>query len=570
MRADQAIRLTELVMRLYFIDRNYKALERYISAEAVWTGTGGHEIGFGPAGMRSQMAESAGREGVGFQIVCESYTPQILSAEVVCVGGHVDICAVLDGETLFTAVIRLTLVYRREGRFWKIAHLHNSLPEGGGNSYVRLYAGQVEKAQKMDTLTGIYNMEGFVTQAEKMLDLHPSLSYSVLKFGINQFRYINAVLGYKKGDLILMEIAKILQAECREGELCGRIEKDNFALLLHYNSPEQLDQRVQELVERQLGKQIQERMEIKVYVTGGICLLERGAPGMMKAVLDRTLTAQRFAVKRRWESHFAYYDPGMEHHQFLEQELMEAAGGAMERGEFQLYFQPQVNLTTGQPVGAEVLSRWIKADGSCIMPDEFIPVFEQNGFIKELDFYMLEKLCSQMRRWADSGLPLIPISINQSRNHLEDADYVENFSGIVDKWGIPHSLIAFELTETAFMEYDCQMKALAEELRSRGYRLDIDDFGTGYTALNLLALTDPDVLKIDRSLIVDAQNPKGQLVLKKVIEMAKGTNTTIICEGVETAEQARYLRELQCDMAQGYYYYRPMKASDFEKQILKR
>ena len=182
---------------------------------------------------------------------------------------------------------------------------------------------------------------------------------------------------------------------------------------------------------------------------------------------------------------------------------------------------------------------------------------------------MLEKLCASMRRWLDSGYHVPPVSINQSRLHLEDRKYVEEFCGVVDRWRIPHELIAFELTESAFTEYNEMIQRLAAELHTRGFRLDIDDFGTGYTALGLLMLIEPDVLKMDRSLTANFENPKGQLVLKKLIEIAKETHTAIICEGIETREQVEYFKNLHCDIAQGYYYYRPMPETAFEEQVLR-
>ena len=206
-----------------------------------------------------------------------------------------------------------------------------------------------------------------------------------------------------------------------------------------------------------------------------------------------------------------------------------------------------------------------------LLPDQFIPMFEHNGFILEFDFYMLEVLCRQLRAWLDTGLEVKPISINQSRRHLCSEGYLERFCAMVDRYKVPHECIVFELTESAFVEFGGETMALARQLHQQGFLLAIDDFGTGYASLHSVSRMAADILKIDRSLLENFEtNPRSRVILQKVVEMARETQMISVCEGVETPEQKGYLKQLGCDWIQGFLYARPMPAQAFGQNCLKR
>lgn len=589
MTEKQAAAFTREICRIYFEERNYDKLMKYISKDIVWVGVRGKKGFYTFENLKEYLR--SGKEVYNGSIHVDNQECRVMgiTEDLICVLSCLDVYTPPKEGPVFTEHIHLTIIYRREGSEWKILHIHNSFADGGYGETTtaadsrhwrdfliikeeasRMAAKEVEEVKKLDALTGIYNMEGFAECLEHILHNNPSKHYVILKFGIKQFRYINHVLGYRAGDNILREIASNLKKLCIGSEICARIEKDNFAILLQYESREELDRRIEGFWGQFISPETEAALDINVHFNGGVCLIEPGSGESVKQMLDKAMLAQHYRKSWKWENHYIYYEPEMERSQLMEQELVESARYAMERNEFRMYFQPQVYLDSGEIAGTEVLVRWVKSDGRIVMPDEFIPVFEQTGFIKNLDFYMLEKVCSRMRNWLDEGLRVCPVSINQSRLHLEDQNYVKQFCGVVDRYHIPHELIAFELTESAFSEYDQMIQRLAAELHCYGFRLDIDDFGTGYTALNLLMQIEPDVLKLDRSLTANYQNPRGNLVLKKMIEIAKETETTIICEGVEYQEQEAYFRRLQCDIAQGYYYYRPMPEEDFVAKVLKK
>lgn len=574
----------------YFVRRDYPVLMKMLAEDFTMIGTGAAEQG-GYADMEYYF-------GNELEIYDGSFTVTDLQTKISHVTPDV---AVAEAEMTVSSdpatgyvvhmPLRFTVVLRKEHSVWKIVHVHNSVPYGeqGNETYFNrevarqnyhlletaaqsMAEERVAEARLLDPLTGILNLEGFVERAHATLAECPDTRFALLKFNVNRFRYINQSYGYNFGDQILQEIAARLQSACGPKEVCGRIEKDNFALLMVFRGQEKLDLRMADLRQLLLGGRYKDRLQ-SVTLTGGIYLLPVGAPDreMVKDMLDKAMMAQQLVASSPGQSQYAYYSPKVDALQYRRTQLAELAPAAMKNGEFKLYIQPQVSLVTGRPVAGEALVRWAQPDGTMMLPGEFIPLFEQNDFILTFDFHMLEIVCRQMRAWIDAGVLLKPISINQSRSHLRYPDYLERFCDVVDKYEIPHNYIAFELTESAFIECNDLMLQVARELHQRGFLLDIDDFGTGYASLNLLGLVAADVLKIDRSLLVDFDtNPRSKIILRKVIEMARETKMTTICEGIETQAQADFLRELGCDMGQGFLFYRPMPAEQFEKEVLQK
>ena len=465
----------------------------------------------------------------------------------------------------FTAVLAW-----REGGF-RVEQVHVSLPtellECGG----LLDRGQVKRLRELDPLTGILNIDGFVRKMDQGIQDHPKRRYAAMKFGINNFRYINRSYGYKVGDLVLQNIAKNLSGMCGEEEFCAHMEKDIFALFIKYpENREALDRRLGRMLTHLLDADIKERIQSEVTFTGGVYVLPQNCREEGKGILDKMLIAEEHAKTMGYKSRYAYFEEDMYNRLVYNGGLQENAPLALENREFKLYIQPQVDIATGRPVAGEALVRWLAADGTLIQPDAFIPLFEQTGFIEKLDFYMLETLCREMKKWMEQGLVLAPISINQSRKHLLSETYVEDFCRVVDRYGIPHSYIAFELTESTFAEYNDQMLKMARELHLRGFQLAIDDFGTGYASFNLLGVVSADILKVDKSLLADVEElERSRVVLRKVIEMARETRMKVVCEGIETKAQYEYLRQLDCDLGQGFYFYRPMPVEQFERQVLR-
>lgn len=242
---------------------------------------------------------------------------------------------------------------------------------------------------------------------------------------------------------------------------------------------------------------------------------------------------------------------------------------ALENGEFKVYYQPKTDIQSEEIIGAEALCRW-EHDGGVIMPSDFIPVLEQSSDICKLDFFMLERVCQDIRRRIDEGKPVVRISVNLSRKHMLDADLPEHIIEIVDRNRIPHNLIEIELTEsTTDVEFK-EVKRVVSELQQDGICTSVDDFGMGQSSLNLIREIPWSVLKLDRSLLpADEENPHStrSVMFKYLVAMAKELGLECIAEGVETENQVQMLRNNSCSLAQGYYFGKPLPNEEFEKKL---
>lgn len=482
-------------------------------------------------------------------------------------------CAVevsLPEELLRVTRVNVTMQLRAWTEGWKIHLVHASVPMDRESREAKPPPEHMEEVRLRDPLTEIWSMEGFVREIRRLLAANPGQQYAFLKFGINNFRYINRCCGFDTGDKVLRNIAKNIYNTCRAREVCGRVENDIFSAMLAYDSQTDLDGRMEEIRRSLVDADLLEQIGMEVNFCGGIYLPSDAGREDIKDMLDKALIAMQSVPRRMTGSRYLYYEPDMSVKQLRESHIMEQARGAIEREEFQVYIQPQVETATGRICSGEALVRWTAADGSVFLPGDFIPLFERTKFILDFDFYMLEHYCRHIRTWLDEGLAVVPVSLNQSRYHLEDPNYFRAFCRVLDRYRIPHKLLIFELTESAFVDDTQRMMDFARKLHRHHFRLAIDDFGTGFTSLNMLSLLSADILKIDQSLIADASTPRGKVVLKKVIEMAKETQMKVVCEGVETKRQAQLLKQYDCEMCQGFYFYHPMPAEEFKRLLEKQ
>ena len=245
---------------------------------------------------------------------------------------------------------------------------------------------------------------------------------------------------------------------------------------------------------------------------------------------------------------------------------------ALANGEFKPFLQAKFNMIENHISGAEALVRWIKPDGKVVSPGDFIPVFERNGFVEKIDFYMLEEICKYLRRMIDENREVYKISVNQSRYLLNDPEYANKVKTILLKYQIPVGLIELELTETVFFHEKERMIQTMKELKNMNVDLSIDDFGSGYSSFNILKDVPFDVLKIDREFLSDSvHTEKGKIILQKIVDMAHGLGMSVICEGVENVEQIELLVSIDCHYAQGFYYARPIPIEEFiEKYNVKK
>ena len=246
--------------------------------------------------------------------------------------------------------------------------------------------------------------------------------------------------------------------------------------------------------------------------------------------------------------------------------------GSLRRGEFLVYLQPKYELMSERIVGAEALVRWLHPQLGFISPARFIPIFEQNGFIYQLDKYVWEKTCQLLKDDIDHGRPVLPISINVSRIDLYSPNIVKVFEELIDKYDIPPKLLELELTESAYVENPQQIIEIAKELQARGFPILMDDFGSGYSSLNMLKDMPVDILKIDLKFLSDTQGDdhgRGGNIMTSVVRMAKWLDVPVIAEGVETQAQVDFLRTIGCECVQGFFYSKPVPIEVYEDLVTK-
>ena len=238
---------------------------------------------------------------------------------------------------------------------------------------------------------------------------------------------------------------------------------------------------------------------------------------------------------------------------------------ALKENQFEVVLQPKCHLQTGKLIGAEALVRWKHPENGYLPPSEFIPVFEKNGFISKLDEYVWDKACAYIRSWIDSGLDLVPVSVNVSRYDLRNQSLPSKFAQMLDKYGIPAKYLHLEITESAYMEDAQVIIKEVQRLKDIGLHIEMDDFGTAYSSLNMLNEMPIDTLKLDMSFIRNYEKSPGKdVILSFVVKLANALNLGCIAEGIETKEQAAYLFSLGCSTGQGYYFSKPISKQDFD------
>lgn len=423
------------------------------------------------------------------------------------------------------------------------------------------------RAIEIDPLTGGRSKHKFIEDALKLTRKTSADKWALVMFDINKFKFVNDRLGYGEGDRMLERLYKTIEDNLEKDEIGARLSDDNFVMAVGNAADSELSTKINNIFsefERRNGLFV----KYPVTFSAGVCrlgqCLSNGKDADIVAAIDRCNIAKR-TLKGLHYSSIAFYDGKIRDKALREKDYESAMPGALARHEFQCYLQPKYGLKFRRIVGAEALIRWNSKDFGFVYPGDFIPLCEKNGFVVELDFFILEEVCKHMRNWIDSGRKPVVVSVNQSRLHLNYDDYIWRLREIVDKYEIPYEYIELELTESVLTENAEQMLKIMRKLHDIGFKLSIDDFGSGYSSLNMLKDMPADVVKIDREFFNGTMNSeKGRAVIASVVKLAKDLNMEVISEGVETLEQVEFLTEARCDMVQGFYFAKPMPADEFE------
>lgn len=415
---------------------------------------------------------------------------------------------------------------------------------------------------RMDSLTGLYNNENFYHEAFGKITEWPEETYLLVCFDVDNFKAINAQYGRIMGDQVLKQIGKIAKAfaDRHQGIAC-RMSADNFAMLLFNNDSLDLTELVTSVREEFNAQRIHIKLQFSIgsYIINDKRLL-------FNDMISNALLAKG-TIKGRYNVSVATYNQEMKEQFMEEQRIISRMDYALAEGQFEVWLQPQYNHENGVMTGAEALARWRDTERNILIPPNvFIPIFERNGFIYELDKYIWEQVCIFLRRWLDKGREPLPVSVNISRIDLLQNDFLEKITGLTKKYSIPTDLLQLEITESAFSFDTERIIEMVKKLRSDGFVVEIDDFGSGYSSFNVLKDVPADVLKLDmRFLSGEDRTGRGGNIIESIVRMAKWLGMRVIAEGVETKEQADFLQSIGCLLVQGYLYNRPMQVEAFEK-----
>ncbi len=418
---------------------------------------------------------------------------------------------------------------------------------------------------KYDELTGLLKREAFTEAVMKIVKENRGSvvagEYALVYFDIIRFKAINDMFGLMAGDALLKHMAEVIANAGKEGDVTCRLEADRFALFTKH-SGEALEQ----LVEKLIDDITQYDLTFKITCNVGIYVTNESALSV-DSMIDRAVLALS-SIKGSYTSKYHFFTESLRNEMLSEQEISGIMATALEQKQFVLHYQPQFNHSTGKLIGVEALVRWNHPEKGMISPGVFIPIFEKNGFITRLDLYVFEQVCVFIRKCIDKGLPLVPVSSNFSRYDIFQPDFVENLETIRKRHEVPIELVRIEITESAVFGGSEQANEVVKQLHQCGYIVEMDDFGSGYSSLNVLKDIELDLIKLDMMFLVEkSDSNRGGMILSSVVRMAKWLGLPVIAEGVETLEQADFLKSIGCEYIQGYFYSRPLPENQYVEML---
>ncbi len=461
------------------------------------------------------------------------------------------------------------LVDRREKRDWQ-AEMPTLLKIG--DFVVKRYFAQMEKQRqeeeaeyksKYDHLTGMMNLSYFTLACEQHVNAHPQQKFALLYTDFTNFKFFNETYGYNEGNKLLKEYAGFLK--CNPALFRCRITADSFVSLYEIEDIEDLKQFFYKRGNEFCESAHRYYPKCKLGLAGGIAVVDRSLESISLNI-DNANTARKNVKKDGTVVHVEVYTSELREEQQKQIEIVSHMTEALENHEFKVFLQPKMNMFTDKVIGAEALVRWFKPDGSMVSPGEFIPIFEENGFVTHLDFEMMRQVLEMQQKRLDEGKKIVNISVNFSRKHQEDQMYLERLDELMAQYDVPAKSLEIEITESVFMQDLAPLIDSICQLKKRGFSVSIDDFGAGYSSLNVLSRVKADIVKLDRQFLLDVEMEKDNFsseFLQLLINMIKKLGFNVLAEGVETAEQVALLKNAGCRFAQGFYYARPMPINEF-------
>lgn len=377
---------------------------------------------------------------------------------------------------------------------------------------------------------------------------------------VDNYKKVNDIHGHNMGDQLLVCIANFLRAE--NIGFVARLGGDEFAILLDGTIPTDEVPRIAEHTIKNF-KEMDFRKDVLSLISLSVGVIRDQE---VKQPLDDILAkcdAAMYQAKTNGKNRYTLYselDSIYEINQKIEQEMETA----LENGEFRVFFQPKVNMVTSELYGAEALSRWVHPTEGVRPPKVYIELFEKNGFIAKLDLHIFEEVCRLKASWVGEKYEHIPVSVNMSRLHLYDRSFPDRLEAIAKKYGVDVKELEIEITESTFIKDSDELIAVVDILKKKGFLVSIDDFGSGFSALYLLKDLPVDTIKIDRGFLQSSSNDiRGKKVLRNIITMCKDLKMDVVTEGIETKEQVNFIVSCGCQIAQGFFYAKPMPIKEF-------
>ena len=425
----------------------------------------------------------------------------------------------------------------------------------------------IKTSLSSDALTKLPNVTGFLSIGNRLLGQGRLHEYTAMYINLKNFRCINSQISSKHGDDVIRAYAAAVHARLREDEYLARLGGDNFTLLVKDENAENI---------RSFLSEVQVEIELESSVLTFIISARIGMYDIHEGeAMGHVMNCISIAVsdaRRNPALDVVVFTPEIMQKIEREHSLTAMFAAALKNREFIVYYQPKVDLSSSRMCGCEALVRW-KRDGRLISPAEFIPVFERDGNICALDFYMLENVCRDISEWKKQGLEPVTVSVNFSKTHLHDPNIADKIMEIINRHGIDTKYIEVEMTEMSdFNDYEA-FKNLVTRMKENGVVTSIDDFGTGYSSLNLLTDFMFDIVKLDKSFLDNisrSHSRTDEIVVRNIVKMIRELGMKAIAEGVETVEQAQFLKDIDCTMVQGYLYDKPLCCEDFVKRLAEK
>lgn len=414
-------------------------------------------------------------------------------------------------------------------------------------------------AERIDMLTGLYRPSEFMRRANAFLEARRDGAWCIATVDMGHMRLFNEWYGQAEGDRLLADVGTVLKDIENAGMgVAGYWGQDDFCVLIPFKhiTVHQIYNRVREAVARHDGG-------VGFWPSMGVYPIDSNEEITIDAQAKAMFTNRR--AKNDFKERIAIFCPAEYKREIVFNRTLTEFQYALSNGRITYYLQPQVDMETGEIIGAEALTRWIDKDGSLISPATFIPALEESGFVVTLDKYVWQGVAMWLRERLNRGLRVVPISLNVSRVDILACDVAEHMGSLAAQYNLPPELMHIEITETAYTGESEAVDKLTADLHTRGFSTYMDDFGTGQSTLAMLKNVNVDVIKLDRTFVpTDRDQGRSAQIVSSMLEMAQSLHLPVVVEGVETNEQANMLRQMGARYAQGFLYYRPMPAKDFE------